>query len=161
MRTGTFVETITTKFCIEECCNCGIAFAMTEEFKKDRLADKRSWYCPNGHCQHYLGKTDAQLRKEAEEKAAAAEENARRAMESLEWEKQYSKRLYREKENTENRLRSTKGVVTKLKKRAANGVCPCCSRTFSQLARHMANIHPEFVVAQNQPAPTAADEEGN
>jgi hypothetical protein len=37
-----------------------------------------------------------------------------------------------------------KAQVTKLKKRASAGVCPCCNRTFSNMARHMAHQHPEF-----------------
>jgi hypothetical protein len=26
----------------------------------------------------------------------------------------------------------------------ANGVCPCCNRTFQNLARHMAGKHPDY-----------------
>lgn len=33
-------------------------------------------------------------------------------------------------------------------KRAAVGVCPCCTRTVHQLARHMKTKHPEFVVQE-------------
>lgn len=34
----------------------------------------------------------------------------------------------------------------KLKKRASAGICPCCNRTVSQMARHMKSKHPEFKV---------------
>lgn len=37
-----------------------------------------------------------------------------------------------------------KGEVTKLKKRIANGVCPCCKRSFCNLAAHMKTQHPEY-----------------
>lgn len=40
-----------------------------------------------------------------------------------------------------------KGVATRLKNRAAHGVCPCCNRTFQQLARHMSAKHPDFKTA--------------
>lgn len=40
--------------------------------------------------------------------------------------------------------RALKGVVTRTKKRVGNGVCPCCNRTFQQLARHMEAKHPEY-----------------
>jgi hypothetical protein len=32
----------------------------------------------------------------------------------------------------------------RLAKRAANGVCPCCGRSFVQLARHMKVKHPTY-----------------
>ena len=35
-------------------------------------------------------------------------------------------------------------MAAKAKKRAASGVCPCCNRTFRQMALHMKNQHPEF-----------------
>lgn len=38
-----------------------------------------------------------------------------------------------------------KGVVTKLKKRAAAGTCPCCQRSFSNMTTHIRKQHPEFV----------------
>jgi hypothetical protein len=52
---------------------------------------------------------------------------------------------------------ATRGVVTrkkneakKLRERARAGVCPCCHRTFKQLAAHMANKHPDY--AEQEPA---------
>ncbi|HYC31767.1 MAG TPA: hypothetical protein VEB59_05720, partial [Gemmatimonadales bacterium] len=47
-----------------------------------------------------------------------------------------------QRDQTAASLRSTKGVVTKIKRRVAGGVCPCCNRTFSDLARHMSGKHP-------------------
>jgi len=32
----------------------------------------------------------------------------------------------------------------RLKKRIACGVCPCCKRTFTNLARHISGQHPEY-----------------
>lgn len=39
---------------------------------------------------------------------------------------------------------ATKGQLTKTKKRIANGVCPCCNRSFANLERHMAGQHPDY-----------------
>ena len=50
----------------------------------------------------------------------------------------------RGREEAEASLQATKGVVTRLKKRAIAGVCPCCNRTFQQLAAHMAHKHPDY-----------------
>lgn len=38
-------------------------------------------------------------------------------------------------------LKTQRKVVAR---RIGNGVCPCCNRTFAQLARHMAHKHPDF-----------------
>ena len=42
------------------------------------------------------------------------------------------------------RARALKGVVTKQRKRSVAGACPCCNRTFQQLARHMKSKHPDY-----------------
>lgn len=55
------------------------------------------------------------------------------------------------REAAQHQSRAFKGVVTKLKKRAANGVCPCCNRTFVDLARHMAGKHPTFLAEEILP----------
>ena len=105
-------------FEIEECCNCGVLFAMTAEFAKDRHRRKEaaSFYCPNGHAQHYMGKTDAQKLREAEA-ALSAERDQRLA--------------------AERELR-------RIGQRAKGGACPCCKRTFVQLSRHMKAKHPDY-----------------
>lgn len=40
--------------------------------------------------------------------------------------------------------RAQKGQNTRLKNRIAAGVCPCCNRSFQNVARHMAGQHPDF-----------------
>lgn len=113
---------------LEECCNCGVPFALSRYLKAERLNDHRNFYCPNGHPQHYTGKTDAEREREARERAermlASREEDLR------------IERISHA---------ATKGQLTKTRKRVANGVCPCCHRTFQQLARHMKAKHPEHV----------------
>jgi hypothetical protein len=39
---------------------------------------------------------------------------------------------------------AARGQVTKIKNRVGRGVCPCCNRTFENLARHMGTKHPTF-----------------
>ncbi len=50
--------TLTVTFWSVECFRCGTPFALSKDFYENRIADKRSWYCPNGHQQHFIGKTD-------------------------------------------------------------------------------------------------------
>lgn len=37
--------------------------------------------------------------------------------------------------------------IAQMKKRTANGVCPCCTRSFTNLQRHMKSQHPDYVDA--------------
>lgn len=106
---------------VETCCNCHIAFGITEDFKKARLKDRENFHCPRGHQMHYLGKSEEQ-----------------RLRESLQEEQHRSQALRESAAKLERANR-------KLKKRAAAGVCPCCNRTVQQMARHMKTKHPEFV----------------
>lgn len=43
----------------------------------------------------------------------------------------------------------TKAAHTRTKNRIAKGVCPCCSRTFLDLQRHMQTKHPDFTKQEN------------
>lgn len=48
------------------------------------------------------------------------------------------------REGTERQLSATRGVVTRIKNRVGHGVCPCCNRTFGNLAGHMMTQHPDY-----------------
>lgn len=116
------------------CCVCGIVFAFPSLIMRRRLSDHASFWCPNGHSQSFTGESDA--------------ERLRRELNKYE---QYTSALKAEvtferdqRQAAERSLRSTKAQLTKTKKRIANGVCPCCNRTFQNLARHMAGQHPEY-----------------
>ncbi len=112
------------------CYLCGVAFGMPSYLKKKRLEDHESFWCPNGHQQHYVGKTEAQRLREQLEIA-----NNSRNFYQLRLNKEVaSKRAYRA------RLTRAK---TKLQ-RVANGTCPCCKRSFQNLRRHMTTKHPGF-----------------
>ena len=58
---------ITQTFEVETCVNCGVQFAMSTEFKAERLKNRgpnNPFYCPNGHKQHYVGKSAADKERE-------------------------------------------------------------------------------------------------
>lgn len=113
---------------VEECCACGLLFGMTTEYRDRRLDDHKLFYCPNGHSQGYRGESEA-------------EKNAR-----LLREEQARHKRTLERENAERQAKEVaEAKAERLKKRAAAGVCHCCNRTFQQLARHMADKHPETI----------------
>jgi Fe-S oxidoreductase len=109
-----------------ECCYCGVPFGLSSSLNAQLLANhSRSFCCPNGHSQHYLGETEAQqekrLRKRAEDQAAAALARADQA---------------------EASLRTTKGHVTRLRRQVLAGECPFCGQHLRDLARHVGRVHP-------------------
>lgn len=126
---GDVVGTGIQQLVVEECGVCAVLFAFPETLREKALADhSRRFFCPNGHNLAYLGKTEAEKLKD-----------------QLDRERDRSARLASQRDQVEASLRATRGVVTRMRNRASAGLCPCCNRTFQQLARHMAAKHPEFV----------------
>ena len=109
------------------CGGCGIWFAMPDWYVEERKRDRKGFNCPNGCSRIFTGQTREQKLKSevARLKDRVVEERQR-------------------KQDAKRSLSATKGVVTRMKNRAAAGLCPCCNRTFQNLARHMKNQHPEY-----------------
>jgi ssDNA-binding Zn-finger/Zn-ribbon topoisomerase 1 len=121
MRGHTLTETLV--LVSEECCNCGVTFAMAKKFKEQRLRDRQTFYCPAGHGQHYTGETDADKLRRAEQRNRALKDQLDAA--------EASRAAY-------------KGQATKYRNQVArteNGVCPHCNRSFVDLRRHMGSKH--------------------
>jgi hypothetical protein len=118
------------------CPSCGILYSAPSKWWDEQRKTGGVFYCPNGHARHFIkGKSEAdKLREElSRERQRLAEYN-----DALRSERE-------KREAAERREAAQKANVTKLKKRAGAGVCPCCNRTVQQLANHMANKHLEFV----------------
>ena len=123
---------IPVTFFVESCFRCGIMFAVTKDFNDECRRMGTSFYCPSGHSQSY-GKSEAQQLREEKEKSAL----------------QFQARL---NEATHARLVAENERDKEIKKRRAierriaKGVCPCCNRTFDDIARHMAVKHKDFAL---------------
>lgn len=118
------------------CCHagCGIVFAVPAHWDTKRREDHSPWYCPNGHRQFYLGKSDAEkLRDELTRKQAQLDQ----AKADADYQR-------KQRDHAERCTAAARGQVTKIKNRVGNGVCPCCNRTFSNLMQHMRTEHPEW-----------------
>jgi hypothetical protein len=111
------------------CGNCGIEFDVPDHFYEGKRSDKSTWYCPNGHPRVFRESNADVLRRERD-----------RLQQRLAEKDDTISRLEREKS-------AVKGQITKMKNRASNGVCPCCTRSFTNLRRHMETKHPEFRAA--------------
>lgn len=123
-----------TAFVEHRCWKCDVVYGMTRTLDARRRADGGEFFCPNGHGA-VIRETDAdKLRRERDR---LKQDNAR------------LEEVAREDRNradaAERRTSAAKGQITKLKKRVAGGACPCCNRSFSNLQRHMATKHPNYV----------------
>jgi hypothetical protein len=120
-------QRLTVYFCDPFYCpTCGVPVSIPAEIYRQRRENGSSYYCCNGHSM-VARKSDVQKLKEelAEKERSLAAAKARADM-------------------AEASARAHKGKVTEIKNRVANGVCPCCNRSFQSLHRHMKTKHPEF-----------------
>jgi len=117
------------------CCNCQVNFGMHRPTYDQKLKDGTNFYCPNGHQQHFT-------RKENEEERLKRE---LRQKEMLLNTTIIERNLYRDQSNTNQRSANAyKGKMNHIKRRVANGVCPCCNRSFQNLMNHMKTKHPKY-----------------
>lgn len=118
------------------CCraDCGVVFGLEAGFVRYRRDDHKTFYCPNGHAQSFIGKSEAERLKEELEREKRKHEFTRNDL--------YSTRENRD--HFERSARTYKGKLTHVKKRVGNGVCPCCNRTFQNLMGHMKTQHPKY-----------------
>jgi hypothetical protein len=122
------------------CGCCGILHAIPQEIEQESRRNGRSWYCPNGH---YIGYSDTEVKRLQAELDKQKIQLSQKEADARFW-RDRNAALEEDKERAERSLAATKGVVTKLRKRVGQGVCPCCNRTFSALARHMKTKHPGY-----------------
>ena len=125
----------------QKCCRCESDMWVPPDLEAAaRRSPDISFYCPYGHRQHYAeGESQAQkLRRERDR----LQQRLAQKDDEITWQREA-------RERAERSASAMKGQVTKLKKRASAGVCPCCNRSFENLARHMASKHPDFAEADN------------
>lgn len=127
--------TTNAELVVVDCCKCYIRFAIPAELDRhaceySSAAHPRNYVsitCPAGHKWHYTGRNEEQ-------------ELARK----LKDQRDRAGRLAHERDQAKASAAAHKGHNTRIRKRIANGICPCCNRTFKDVARHMKSQHPEF-----------------
>lgn len=105
-------------------------------YEAAKRSEKVGFYCSYGHSLCFpQGETEeAKLRRERDRLAQRLAEKDDRIREERDL-----------REAAERRTAAAHGQVTKIKNRVGHGVCPCCNRTFENLARHMLSKHPDQV----------------
>lgn len=116
-----------TEFSHMCCGECGIEFRVPQHFYEERRKTGKGWHCPNGHSRVFRESDVDRFRRERDQA------------------RQDLARVKDECEEQRRRAERAEAATKKLKKRTSAGTCPCCSRTFQNMATHMKRQHPEFV----------------
>ncbi len=118
-------------------CWCGIQHAVPASLREEQLRqfhdeeNPQVIFCPLGHRHQPAGVTDSEKLKRRLQQERAAHDQTKSHL-----------------RDAKNSRRAEKGAKTRLKNRIANGVCPCCRRSFANLQRHMSKEHPGYTEAK-------------
>ncbi len=118
-----------------DCISCKAIFGMTKTADDNYQNNHKSFNCP--YCDNsmfYPGKSDIERERE----------KTQRALSQLEQQEALTKYQKKRALSYQYQARAEKGAKTRLKNRVKNGICPCCNRTFQNLARHINGQHPEY-----------------
>lgn len=128
--------TVSTELRAVHCGECGGTYALDARYHRQKKENGGFWNCPYCQCSWGFPKEASEierLRREVEKKEReVTREQARHDQTRAELEQ------------TEHRRRAEKGHRTRLQNRIKAGVCPCCKRSFANLAEHMQKQHPEY-----------------
>ena len=116
----------TTVIEAHDCPDCGVVYGITEDYRARRCVDGEAWYCPNGH--HIVSNN------------TTIEQNHELREKNLD--------LRARLDQAEADAAAKKREVARMKRRAKNGLCPCCRRHFMNVQRHISNKHPDFTASQ-------------
>lgn len=123
-----------------QCGSCGVYHAIPKTMYETALEEGGYWHCPNGHQRGF--------RQGRGEREAVVRERDR------------LKQLVAQKDDEIAQAKSqqikAEQALKKVQKRVNAGVCPCCNRTFSNLAVHMKTQHKGYGTANVVPLKTAA-----
>lgn len=112
-----------------DCITCGVRFFVPLSMYNRAKENSGFFSCPSGHSQGWP-------------KGEAEIDRIRRERDLL---KQKMARVEDEKREAERQVETARRETARLRRRVSHGVCPCCARTFVNLARHMKSKHPEIV----------------
>lgn len=133
---------LTTAIRAVDCANCGLTFGISTEFEDRRRNDHRTFYCPNGHSLSFNGPSHAERERDAARQLAERESRRRK------WAEQDAERVRAQRDTANRSAAAYKGWATRIRNRIANGVCPCCNRSFTNVRRHMTTQHPGYKIPE-------------
>lgn len=103
---------------------CGIPFAISRSLYNEAQADHSiGFWCPNGHKVYFQGRSTLDRLRDAQTAQVALRDQIEAACRDAE---------------------QARVALLRDRQRFANGVCPCCNRSFGNVRRHMADQHPDY-----------------
>lgn len=125
-RVSAYAGGVAIKLYVSDCPSCGVVFGIPTEYEDRRRKDGAKFYCPNGHHMWWTpGKSDAKKLEESRARELALQDQLTAAIRDAE---------------------TSRAELLRIQSRIANGVCPCCNRTFGNVRAHMQSQHPDFTV---------------
>lgn len=122
-------------------CWCGIRLAVPEALHGWAQGDTDNHiYCPLGHQFVYRESEADRLRAQLDQAQADAR-----------FQRSRRERADQERRDAEARATAALAETERTRRRLAGGACPCCNRTFTNLARHMSGQHPDYATAPQMP----------
>lgn len=120
-----------------QCTHCFVEYGIPNELNRQALLQGAAltFWCPLGHRQSY---GEGQIEIERRNRQRAEQEVARLA--------DVARVAERRAAGAELAEAAAKKSLIRHKKRSIAGVCPCCTRTFTNMARHMKSEHPNYNV---------------
>lgn len=115
----------TEPFHVISCVHCQFPFGVPDRADEHWRKSKRTFYCPQCRgSQGYYGKSEKEKRLEEAERRLEQEQ-------------------IRASDAEQKAIRMSR-QYSRVRDRVKNGVCPCCNRTFDNVARHMASKHKDW-----------------
>jgi hypothetical protein len=130
----TTTQTYTGVLVLHWCWSCSIPYGLDQDFNRRNREEGRTWYCPRGHATVF-GNSKLELAREETERERRRRKQA--DARATAWQDQA--------QAAERSARATRGHLTRLRRRIANGVCPWCKRSFKNVADHVKGQHPEHL----------------
>ncbi len=96
---------------------------MTKAFYNETRAHREGVVLPRGHGRVWTGKTTEQRLDDAKARETALNDQLRASQRELE---------------------ATRTTLLRDRHRFANGLCPCCNRSFTNVRRRMSDLHPDY-----------------
>ena len=115
------------RFLVDQCGTCGVLYVVPQCVNDTHIEQGGFSYCSNGH---QWGWREGRHEREA----------IRRERDRL---KQENARLIDVAEEAKMVAQKVEAELGRVQRRHNNGVCPCCHRSFANVARHMKSKHPE------------------
>lgn len=131
---------------IVNCGECGGQYALSKKFVTHKEKYGGFWNCP--YCQTSWGYGESTVDK-LKDQLEREQKNKEWYRKNAKAEREARERVERQRNGMKGQLKKTQNRLSRTAERIKAGVCPCCSRTFKNLQRHMEGQHPGYAQEQD------------